>query len=169
MKVKECGAAKLCLTYSELSEAALSIADKIKQTGMDPIEKLHFLAPGTGAREGGGKTQPFNRFSSHRVKGKTVAEGSVGPLSICFFAHLVSPLCQSLTPFPSFSLRGLRIYGPGGEQRQTQMEASITLKEFRRPRASGQGARAHFLFCICGPQKEVREDCFGLVHPMSCG
>ena len=31
-----------------------------KQTGMDPIERLHFLAPGTGAREGGEKTQPFN-------------------------------------------------------------------------------------------------------------
>ena len=31
-----------------------------KQTGMDPIERLRFLAPapGTGAREGGEKTQP---------------------------------------------------------------------------------------------------------------
>ena len=28
--------------------------------GMDPIERLRFLAPGTGAREGGEKTQPFN-------------------------------------------------------------------------------------------------------------
>ena len=35
---------------------------------MDPIERLRFLAPGTGAREGGEKTQPFNRFPSHRVK-----------------------------------------------------------------------------------------------------
>ena len=34
---------------------------------MDPIERLRFLAPGTGAREGGEKTQPFNRFPSHRV------------------------------------------------------------------------------------------------------
>ena len=38
-----------------------------KQTGMDPIERLRFLAPGTGAREGGEKMQPFNRFPSHRV------------------------------------------------------------------------------------------------------
>ena len=38
-----------------------------KQTGMDPIERLRFLAPGTGARDGGEKMQPFNRFPSHRV------------------------------------------------------------------------------------------------------
>ena len=42
-----------------------------KQTGMDQIERLHFLAPGTGAREGGEKTQPFNRFPSHRVTFQT--------------------------------------------------------------------------------------------------
>ena len=34
---------------------------------MDPIERLRLLAPGTGVREGGEKTQPFNRFPSHRV------------------------------------------------------------------------------------------------------
>ena len=38
-----------------------------KQTGMDVIERLRFLAPSTGEREGGEKTQPFNRFPSHRV------------------------------------------------------------------------------------------------------
>ena len=32
---------------------------------MDSIERLRFLAPGTGEREGGEKTQPFNRFHSH--------------------------------------------------------------------------------------------------------
>ena len=39
----------------------------LKQMVMDPIERLRFLAPGTGAREGGEKTQPLNRFHSHRV------------------------------------------------------------------------------------------------------
>ena len=39
-----------------------------KQTGMDVIERLRFLAPGTGEREGGKKTQPFNCFPSHRVR-----------------------------------------------------------------------------------------------------
>ena len=34
---------------------------------MDPIERVRFLAPGTGAREGGEKTQPFKCFPSHRV------------------------------------------------------------------------------------------------------
>ena len=34
---------------------------------MEAIERLRFLAPGTGEREGGEKTQPFNRFPSHRV------------------------------------------------------------------------------------------------------
>ena len=41
----------------------------IKQTGMEAMEGLHFLAsfgpPGTGKRKGGEKTQPFNRFHSH--------------------------------------------------------------------------------------------------------
>ena len=32
--------------------------------GRDPIERLHFLAPGSGAREGGEKTQPFNWIHS---------------------------------------------------------------------------------------------------------
>ena len=40
-----------------------------KQTGMEAIEGLHFLAsigpPGTGKRKGGEKMQPFNRFHSH--------------------------------------------------------------------------------------------------------
>ena len=35
--------------------------------GMEVIERLHFLAPGTGEREGGEKMQPFNRFPSHPV------------------------------------------------------------------------------------------------------
>ena len=36
----------------------------INAVGRDPIERLHFLAPGTGAREGGEKTQPFNGIHS---------------------------------------------------------------------------------------------------------
>ena len=40
-----------------------------KQTGMEAIERLRFLAsfcpPSTGKRKGGEKTQPFNRFHSH--------------------------------------------------------------------------------------------------------
>ena len=39
-----------------------------KQTGMEAIEGLRFLAsfgpPGTGKRKGGEKMQPFNRFHS---------------------------------------------------------------------------------------------------------
>ena len=46
---------------------AWNLGNFSKQTGMDPIERLCFLAPGTSAREGGEKTQPFNRFPSHRV------------------------------------------------------------------------------------------------------
>ena len=34
---------------------------------MDPIEKLRFFTPGTSAREGGEKMQPFNRYPSHRL------------------------------------------------------------------------------------------------------
>ena len=38
-----------------------------KQPGMEAIERLRFLAsPPRGGREGE-KTQPFNRFPSHRV------------------------------------------------------------------------------------------------------
>ena len=48
---------------------------------MDPIERLRFLAPGTGAREGGEKMQPFNRFPSHRISAShhkdTVASGQI--------------------------------------------------------------------------------------------
>ena len=40
-----------------------------KQTGMEAIERLRFLAsfglPSNGKRKGGKKTQPFNRFHSH--------------------------------------------------------------------------------------------------------
>ena len=39
------------------------------ETGLEAIERLRFLAsfplPGTGKREGGEKTQPFNCFASH--------------------------------------------------------------------------------------------------------
>ena len=41
------------------------------EMGLEAIERLCFLAsfplPGTGKREGGKKTQPFNRFASHPV------------------------------------------------------------------------------------------------------
>ena len=41
------------------------------ETGLEAIERLHFLAsfppPCTGKREEGKKTQPFNRFASHPV------------------------------------------------------------------------------------------------------
>ena len=46
-----------------------------KQPGMEAIERLHFLAPSTGEREGGEKTQPFNRFPSHRVIVKSEFQG----------------------------------------------------------------------------------------------
>ena len=42
---------------------------------MEAIERLHFLAPSTGEREGGEKTQPFNRFPSHRVIVKSEFQG----------------------------------------------------------------------------------------------
>ena len=47
--------------------AAVGAINNAVGLGMDPIERLRFLAPGTGAREGGEKTQPFNRFPSHCV------------------------------------------------------------------------------------------------------
>ena len=34
----------------------------LNEVGRDPIERLRFLAPGTGAREGGEKTQLFECF-----------------------------------------------------------------------------------------------------------
>ena len=41
------------------------------ETGFEAIERFRFLAsfplPDTGKREGGEKTQPFNRFASHPV------------------------------------------------------------------------------------------------------
>ena len=41
------------------------------ETGLEAIERLHFLASfppsGTGKREEGEKTQPFNCFASHPV------------------------------------------------------------------------------------------------------
>ena len=49
------------------------------ETGLEAIERLHFLAsfplPGTGKREGGEKTQPFNRFASHPVTPFAIALG----------------------------------------------------------------------------------------------
>ena len=36
----------------------------LNAVGRDPIERLHFLAPGSGTREGGEKTQPFNWIHS---------------------------------------------------------------------------------------------------------
>ena len=59
--------------------------DSCKQTGMEAIERLRFLAsfgpPSTGKRKGGEKTQPFNRFHSHHGRcgiltrvGKTLGE-----------------------------------------------------------------------------------------------
>ena len=49
-------------------ESTNIIEDSYKQPGMEAIERLRFLAPGTGEREGGKKTQPFNCFPSHRVR-----------------------------------------------------------------------------------------------------
>ena len=38
-----------------------------KQTGMEAMKRLRFLAPGTGEREGGEKTQPCNPSPSQPV------------------------------------------------------------------------------------------------------
>ena len=47
-----------------------------KQTGMEAIERLHFLAsfgpPSTGKRKEGEKTQPFNRLHSHLGRGGSI-------------------------------------------------------------------------------------------------
>ena len=43
------------------------VVETCKQPGKEAIERLHFLAPCTGEREGGEKMQPFNRFPSHPV------------------------------------------------------------------------------------------------------
>ena len=67
------------------------------ETGLEAIERLRFLAsfplPGTGQREGGEKTQPFNRFASHPVN-------VIDPLSPPNLKH-VPKVVQHTWPFPS--------------------------------------------------------------------
>ena len=49
---------------------------KPTETGLEAVERLCFLAsfplPGTGKREGGKKTQPFNRFACNPVTARCV-------------------------------------------------------------------------------------------------
>ena len=56
------------------------------ETGLEAIERLLFLAsfplPSTGKKEGGEKTQPFNRIPSH-------------PVITAFFIHSVAIFCYS--------------------------------------------------------------------------
>ena len=64
------GCVKLKLVTRGSYEAGLTqpLRDKFPlpsyAVGRDPIERLRFLAPGTGTREGGDKTQPFNWIHS---------------------------------------------------------------------------------------------------------
>ena len=93
-----------------------------KQTGMDPIERLRLLAPGTGVREGGEKTQPFNRFPSHRV---TLVIGYCDylPVTRISACDTILPI-QNLAKKDILLLQGYRlltkyhlmtIFGPGPE------------------------------------------------------
>ena len=50
---------------------------------MEAIERLRFLVPGTVEREGGEKTQPFNRFPSHPVNLKCLFLSKVQNVTIC--------------------------------------------------------------------------------------
>ena len=56
-------------SFDEINYSWDFLLHNCKQTGMEAIERLRFLAsfgpPGTGKKKGGKKMQPFNRFHSH--------------------------------------------------------------------------------------------------------
>ena len=59
-----------CISYITTAGSQILACYKLhKQTGMEAIERLRFLAsfgpPSTSKRKGGEKTQPFNCFHSH--------------------------------------------------------------------------------------------------------
>ena len=68
---------------------------------MDPIERLCFLVPGTGAREGVEKTQPFNGFPSHRV---------IGGNCIILIGHNIKPwiIEHAYVPLSDYKLQLLK-------------------------------------------------------------
>ena len=59
---------------------------------MEAIERLRFLAPGTGEREGGEKTQIFNRFPPHRVSSywrrSRSLKGNIWPICVGALGHI---------------------------------------------------------------------------------